>query len=116
MSFSGQYAPSPHAVNRNDVAFFYYNASWSDTRSAGSASATHQYHMKIQWAVTNQREAWYNVTTQGSTSGSHQFSVNLTLDFAYVVDIRWDARVFSGPTCDSTVVSDLPVTVVFQFP
>jgi len=116
VSFSGQYAPSPHTVNRNDTAFFYYNASWSDTRSGGSAVATHRFHMKIQWAVTNQKEAWFNATTTGSSSGSQQFSVNLKLDFAYTVDIRWDARVSSGLTCDSGVVTDQPATVVFQFP
>lgn len=113
-SFSGKVAPSPHTVVRNDVAFFYLNASWSDTRAVQSPSATHVFHLKIQWAVSLQSNEWYNVTTTGSASGSHQLVRSLTIDFAYTVDVTWEASVSSGATCTSGIAQDT-ATVVFQF-
>jgi hypothetical protein len=112
-SFSGKLAPTPHTVTRYDLAFFYHNASWSDTRSAGSAAATHVFHLKIQWGVSNLQNTWYNVTTTGSSSGNHQLSLTLSIDFAYTVDITWEASVSSG-SCNSGILPDT-ATVVFQF-
>ena len=115
VAFSIPVAPSPHTVNRNDRAFFYENASWNDTRAANSPTATHRFHLKIQWAVTHQKDAYFNTTTTGAVSGSQQFSLFLDIDAAYTVDITWDGRVFSGSTCDSGVQTN-SATVVFQFP
>jgi len=112
-SYFGKVAPSPRTVDQYDVAFFYFNATWADSRSPSSAAATHVFHLKIQWAVTYQQNAWYNVTTTGSASGSTQLSLSLTIDYEYNVDITWEASV-STDSCDTGVTPDTaPMT--FQF-
>jgi len=113
-SYFGLVAPSPRTVNQNDVAIFHYNVTWADSRSANSAAATHVFHLKIQWAVTYQQNAWYNVTTTGSTSRSSQLSLSLTVDYEYNVDITWEASVSSGSTCDTGISPDT-AQVTFQF-
>lgn len=114
-SLTDPVAPTPRTVNRNDIAIFHYNASWTDTRQAPAPSATHVFHLKIQWAVSSQNNRWHNVTTTGDASGSTAFSLSLTLDFAYTVVITWEASVSSGATCTSGIATKT-TTVDFQFP
>ena len=96
----GVVAPTPLNVNNGDDVRFYFNVSWSDTRSSGSPTATHEFYLKAQWATTEWVEDTKTVLTTGSSSGSdNRFVTVPTVNENYVIVVTWRATLSAGPTC-----------------
>ena len=106
---------SPLNLGLNDTVTSHYNISWSDTRHAPAASATHRFHLQSAWAVTIHWDAWYNNTTTGGQSGSTSLSVTTApVDADYNLAVIWEASI-SMSSCPTVSASD-SATIALNVP
>ena len=106
---------SPLNLGLNDQVRSQYNISWSDTRHAPAAAATHRFHLQSAWAVTIHWDAWYNVTTTGSASGSTSLNVTTApVDADYTLVVTWEASIAIA-SCPTVSDSD-QATIALNVP
>ena len=114
-SISNKVYRSPLSLQSGDHVVSHYNVSWSDTRHAPAASASHVFHLRSAWAGTMPWDAWYNVTTTGGASGSTALSVTTAaVDADYNLAVIWEASVTAG-SCGTVSASD-SATIVLDVP